>query len=118
MKKTIRLTESELTRLIKRIVEENEMFNNDMGDDYYGMDMEGDDENLDMDPISQFTPEELDTIYDTVYRLSQPGFFEEDEAESYLFYTVANKDENLYNSLVDWLERNGLDNPRLRHGYR
>jgi hypothetical protein len=109
MKKTIRLTESELTRLIKRIVEENEMFDNDM---------EGDDENLDMDPISQFTPEELDTIYDTVYRLSQPGFFEEDEAESYLFYTVANKDENLYNSLVDWLERNGLDNPRLRHGYR
>jgi len=109
MKKIIRLTESDLTRLIKRIVEENEMFDNDM---------EGDDENLDMDPISQFTPEELDTIYDTVYRLSQPGFFEEDEAESYLFYTVAKEDQNLYDSLVDWLERNGLDNPRLRHGYR
>jgi hypothetical protein len=90
----------------------------DMSDDYYGMDMEGDDESLDMDPLSQFTPEELNKIYDTVGRLSQPGFFEEDEAESYLFYTVAKEDENLYGSLVDWLERNGLDNPRLRHGYR
>jgi hypothetical protein len=118
MKKTIRLTESELTELIKRIVEENEMFDDDMSDDYYGMDMEGDDENLDMDPLSQFTPDELNKIYDRVGRLSQPGFFEDDEAGSYLFYTVAGEDQNLYDSLVDWLEKNGIDNPRLRHGYR
>lgn len=89
-----------------------------MSDDYYDMDIKGDDENLDMDPISQFTPEELNKIHDTVYMLSQPEFLDKDEAESYLFYTVAKEDENLYNSLVDWLKRNGLDNPRLRHGYR
>jgi hypothetical protein len=117
-KSFIRLTESELTRLIKRIVKENEMSDDDMSDDYYGMDMEGDDENLDMDPLSQFTPEELNNIYDTVGRLSQPGFFEDDEAESYLFYTAAKEDKNLYDSLVDWLEKNGIDNPRLRQGHR
>ena len=94
MKKIIKLTESDLTKIVKRIINESQ------------------------DPLSQFTKEELDNIYDRVGRLSQPGFFEDDEAESYLFYTVAKKDENLYGSLVDWLEKNGIYNPRLRQGHR
>ena len=94
MKKIIKLTESDLTKIVKRIINESQ------------------------DPLSQFTKEELDNISDRVGRLSQPGFFEDDEAESYLFYTVAKKDENLYGSLVDWLEKNGIYNPRLRQGHR
>jgi hypothetical protein len=124
MKKVIRLTESELINVIKNIIIENDGDDKyhdkdmEMSDEYYDEDMEGDNENLDMDLLSQFTPEELNKIYDRVGRLSQPGFFEEDEAGSYLFYTVAGEDQNLYDSLVDWLEKNGIDNPRLRHGYR
>jgi len=109
MKKTIRLTESELTELIKRIVEENEMFDDDMSDDYYDVNMEGDDENLDMDLLSQFTHKELMDIRDNAIRYSQPGFFDDNEVESYLYHTVAGGDEGLYDSLVDWLKRSGVD---------
>jgi len=91
MKKIVRLTESDLHRIVKRVIKENDESMGDMG------------------PISQFTPSELMDIKDNVIRYSQPGFFEDNEAGIYLFYTVANGDQSLYDSLVDWLGRNGVD---------
>jgi len=165
MKKIVRLTESDLQRIVKRVIKENELMGNyddfnydinsfDCGDKVMSgtVDIDGDgtiminycsgnegdleylkekgrelvkkmmsdfnkiggtlfeDESMgDMDPISQFTPSELMDIKNNVIRYSQPGFFEDNEAGIYLFYTVANGDQSLYDSLVDWLSRNGVD---------
>ena len=93
MKKIIRLTESDLTKIVKRIIKENIEFNiNDT-----------------IDPLSQFTSEELMKIKENVIRYSQPGFFEDYEARLYLYYNVAKEDKTIYDSLVEWLERNGVD---------
>jgi hypothetical protein len=115
MKKVIRLTESELINVIKNIIIENDGDDKyhdkdmEMSDEYYDKDMEGDNENLDMDLLSQFTHKELMDIRDNVIRYSQPGFFDDNEVESYLYHTVAGGDEGLYDSLVDWLKRSGVD---------
>lgn len=89
MKKVIRLSESDLNRIVRRVIKEN------------------------MDIISMFSPSELENIFNTVGRLSQPGFFEDYEASTYLMYDVAKGDQNIYNSLVNWLSENGLDTSNL-----
>lgn len=93
MKKVIRLTESDLTRIVKRIIKESE---DDMG------------------PLSEFTNEELEEIKYKVIRYLQPGFFDEWEAENYLLYSVSGGNKHLYNSLVGWLEQNGVESYHLK----
>jgi hypothetical protein len=44
-----------------------------------------------------------------VINMSQPEFFEDWEARNYLYYEVANKDEELYDSLVKWIMDNKKD---------
>jgi hypothetical protein len=91
MKKVIRLTESDLTRIVKRIINESQ------------------------DPISKFTEEELEKISRMVINMSQPEFFEDYEARNYLYYEVAKKDKKLYDSLVKWIMDNkkGFDTRNL-----
>jgi hypothetical protein len=91
MKKVIRLTESDLTRIVKRIINESQ------------------------DPISKYTKEELENISREVIKMSQPEFFEDWEARNYLYYEVANKDKKLYDSLVKWIMDNkkGFDTRNL-----
>jgi hypothetical protein len=91
MKKVIRLTESDLTRIVKRIINESQ------------------------DPISKYTEEELENISREVINMSQPEFFEDWDAKNYLYYEVANKDEELYDSLVKWIKDNkkGFDTRNL-----
>ena len=89
MSKIIRLTESDLNKIVRRVIKEN------------------------MGTISMFSPSELENIYNTVGRLSQPGFFEDYEASTYLMHRVAKGVQDLYNSLVNWLGENGLDTSNL-----
>ena len=89
MKKIIRLSETDLNRIVRRVIKEN------------------------MGTISMFSQSELENIYNTVGRLSQPGFFEDYEASTYLMHGVAKGDQDLYNSLVNWLGENGLDTSNL-----
>ena len=89
MKKIIRLTETDLTKIVKRIINESQ------------------------DPLSQFTEEELEKIYKEVLNMSNPVFFEDWEARNYLYYKVANKDEELFDSLVQWMNGKGFDTRNL-----
>ncbi len=89
MKKVIRLTESDLTKIVRKIIKESESLES-------------------TDILSQFTNEELMVIKDNVIRYLQPGFFDDWEAASYLRHEVANNDEDLYKALIDWLGKNGV----------
>jgi hypothetical protein len=157
MKKIIRLTESDLTRIVKRVIKENEddmilipseyrgvrmklgeyanpqdiikMYNELVKEgttlvDYseYGTEgmfynEKGDEIPVDVVlgelnyayHISKFTKEELEKISRMVINMSQPEFFEDYEARNYLYYEVANKDKELYDSLVKWIMDNKKD---------
>jgi hypothetical protein len=85
--KVVRLTESDLERLVKRIIEENESKE---------------------DLFNKFTEEDLEEIKGNVIRYLQPGFFDDWEAKHYMEEVVGN-DKELYKSLVDWLESNGVN---------
>jgi hypothetical protein len=87
MKKVVRLTESDLERLVKRIIKENESKE---------------------DLFNKFTEEDLEKIKGNVIRYLQPGFFDDWEAKHYMEKVVGN-DKELYKSLVDWLESNGVN---------
>jgi len=150
MKKVIRLTESDLTRIVKRVIKESFMderdydyilgilaneglhpnsewfdefeqsrfYDDNMTDDEYAESLhdfiiQGDNEE-DMGPLSEFTNEELEEIKYKVIRYLQPGFFDEWEAENYLLYNVSGGNKHLYNSLVEWLEQNGVESYHLK----
>jgi hypothetical protein len=164
MKKIIRLTESDLTRIVKRVINENEddmilipseyrgvrmklgeyanpqdiikmynelveegttlvdyseygtegMFYNEEGDEI-AVDVVLDELNYAIEPIPNFTKEKLEKISRMVINMSQPEFFEDWEARNYLYYEVANKDKELYDSLVKWIMDNkkGFDTRNL-----
>ena len=82
MKKTIRLTESDLIRLVKRVIKESKH--------------------------NHFSEEELDKIEGRVRRYMNPGFFEDWEAMSYLRDLVDGDDE-LLRKLINRLEDRGVD---------
>lgn len=86
MKKTIKLTESDLTKLIEQMVKEN------MEDDSH----------------IPFHGEELEDIKSSVMRLTQPGFFEDYEVCGYLLRR-SHGDRELAHRLVKWLETQGID---------
>lgn len=90
MKKIIKLTESDLTKLIERIVKES---------------ME--------DTHIPFGDEELEDIKSGAIRYMQPGFFEDYEVCGYILKR-ANGDKELAHKLVRWLENEGLDLQRHR----
>jgi hypothetical protein len=70
-------------------------------------------DNESQDPISKFTEEELGKIYQEVLNMSNPVFFEDWEARNYLYYKVANKDKELFDSLVQWMDGKGFDTRNL-----
>jgi hypothetical protein len=148
MKKVIRLTERDLSRIVKRVIKESfiderdydyimeilaneglhpnsewfdefehsRFYDDNMTDDEYAEALYdfiiyGDNES--QDPISKFTEEELGKIYQEVLNMSNPVFFEDWEARNYLYYKVANKDKELFDSLVQWMDGKGFDTRNL-----
>jgi len=89
----IRLTESDLQRIVKRVLAEGE------NSDGYGF------ENTPPESLSMFTDTELQKIKDNAIRLSATGFFDEYEIESYLRYDVAKENPKVFRSLIGWLKR-------------
>ena len=90
--KVVRLTEGDLKRIVKRVLTEGE------NSDYYGF------RNTPPESLSMFTPDELKQILDNAVRLSDIGFFEEYEVESYLRYDVAKENSRVFRSLIGWLK--------------
>lgn len=112
MKKIIRLTESDLTRIIKRVIKENEIEENWFSK-RFKKNKSTPIKTIRKD-ISDFTYEELERIWENVVRYVSPGFFEKDEAENYLLYDVTDGDRDLYNSIVDWFEESNKDEDIIR----
>jgi hypothetical protein len=110
----IRLTESDLQRIVKRVLAEGE------NSDGYGFENTPRFENTPPESLSQrisakkekerlkqrfmFTDTELQKIKDNAIRLSAPGFFDEDEIEFYLRYDVAKENPQVFRSLIGWLK--------------
>ena len=99
MKKIIRLTESDLIRIVKKVIKENKESYND---DYRvkGKPMFGHSQIEDL-----FTPSELEKIKDNVLRLNNPGFFESYELDSYLDKVTDNVPK-IKKLLINWLKNN------------
>jgi len=95
----IRLTESDLQRIVKRVLAEGE------NSDGYGFENTPRFENTPPESLSMFTDTELQKIKDNAIRLSAPGFFDEYEIESYLRYDVAKENPQVFRSLIGWLKR-------------
>jgi hypothetical protein len=102
MKKTIRLTESDLMRIVKKVIKENEEM------DFLNY----------RSPIDRpegkitFTSEELNKIKDEVLRLNNPGFFEPYELETYLDGITNNlygENQKAKNKLINWLKSEGIN---------
>ncbi len=82
MKKIVRLTESDLNRIVKKVIHES--------------------------LLSQFSEKELLGIKNRVIRLMNPGFFDENEVVFFL-EDITGGDKRTLKSLVSWLEENGVD---------
>ena len=90
--KVIKLTETDIKRIVKRVLTEGE---NSVD---YGF------KNSPPESLSRFTTDELKSILGNTIRYSSPGLFDDSEAESYLEYRVANGDTELFKSLVGWMK--------------
>ena len=93
----IRLTESDLQRIVKRVLAEGE------NSDGYGFENTPPADLLYL--LSMFTYTELKKIAGEAIRLSATGFFDEYEIESYLRYDVAKENPKVFRSLIGWLKR-------------
>ena len=89
--KVVKLTESDLQRIVKRVLTEGKHLDNGF-------------KNSPPESLSRFTTDELKSILGNTIRYSSPGLFDDSEAESYLEYRVANGDTELFKSLVGWMK--------------
>jgi|TARA_R110000796_G_scaffold98184_1_gene205597 hypothetical protein len=89
--KVVKLTESDLQRIVKRVLTEGKHLDNGF-------------KNSPPESLSRFTTDELKSILDNTIQYSDSTFNEDWEVEDYLEYRVAMEDPELFKSLVGWMK--------------
>lgn len=91
MKKIIRLSESDLTQLIKRVIKESMWDYNQKG------------------PLSKFSDYDLENIRDTYKRYTSDDYYGDPDTASDFLCGVSNQNIITLKSLLNWLEENNVD---------